>query len=530
MGATPLMYATTGGHAAVVRELLRLGANPNLCCHRGRSTLHRAIVSGDIQVVRILLEEPGINLQTPDPAKDNYTPLMLAASLSHSDILQALLQKSNIDVNLHSGSYKHTALTLAAGNGEITIVRQLLSHPDIDVNKRNKWCTPLTEAAVADFFPIVEMLLDHGADPELQEGLKHSSGTPLNRAIDNGYVSIVRLLLQRGANAKALDVYNRTTVHSAAVNGQDKVLKVLFQSECGVDINAQGTNGRTALHDAAYFNYCSTIELLFEHGARTDIHDNSNRSPLGVAKDQNNLDALNLLTKLRKKEELKDENEGRSLNNPRSLPYSAEDTSFLTAAKLGHTEVIQSFITCAQTDPTINVNIVDLDLHSALHYAVKHDYLEMLSALITAEGIDINIQDRLERTPLHWAALYNRYDAARLLLETKRVDLGIEDHFESSALAVAMAHRLHRLATLFMMHGAWPRTDLMQQALCSACLGGGSPQICERLVRLGGADPGRKNDLGEGPLHLAEYAGNDEAASTIVRLCEEMEKETGRGS
>ena len=525
MGATPLMYATTGGHAEVVRELLRQGANPNLLCNRGRSTLHRAIVAGDIQVARILFEEPGIDLQTPDPSQGDKTPLMLAVSLRRSEILQTLLHKPEIEVNTHSGSYRNTALTLAAGNGDANIVRQILTHPKIDVNKRNKWCTALTEAARADFFAIVEMLLDHNADPDIQEGHTQSSGTPLNRAIDYGHVSIVRLLLQRGANAKVLDNSNRTTIHSAAVNGRDKVLKVLFEADCGVDVNAQGTNGRTALHDAAYFNYCSTIEILFANGARTDIHDYGNRSPLGVAKDQSNLDALTLLTRLRKQEKLKDENEGHHLENPGSLPYNAEDTSFLTAAKLGHTELIQSTITCAQTDPTIDINMVDLDFHSALHYAVHYDHLDVLSALISAESINLNIQDRLQRTPLHWTALHNRCKAASLLLVTGRVDLSIEDHFEASALEIAISNNFHELATLLMTHGAWPRKETMQDALCTVVLGGGNAQICEKLVRQGGADPGRKNGFGEGPLHLAEFSGNEEAASAIVRLCEERERE-----
>ena len=245
---------------------------------------------------------------------------MLAASLCRSEVLQSLPQKPNLDVNAHSGSYRHTALTLAAATGDAQTVRQLLGHQCIDVNKRNKWCAALTEAATSDYFAIAEALLDHNADPEIQEGPHHASGTPLNRAIDNGHKAIVRLLLQRGANAKVVDTYNRTIVHSAAVNGRSDVLKILFEADCGVDINAQGTNGRTALHDAAYFDYCSTIEILFDNGARTDIHDNANRSPLGVANDQSNLDALRLLTKLRKQEELRDDGEGRQLRNPRSLP------------------------------------------------------------------------------------------------------------------------------------------------------------------------------------------------------------------
>ena len=230
-GTTPLMYAIMVSHPSMVRALLRQGANPNLTCNRGSSALNRAIAVNHVIIVRILLDEPDIDLQTPDASRDDKNRC--------SEILQTLLQKPDINVNAHSGSYKHTALTLAAATGDAQIVRQLLSHQKIDVNRRNKWCTALTEAATSGYFAVVEALLDHNADPEIQEGPSCASGTPLNRAIDNGYTSTVHLLLQRGANAKVLDTYNRTIVHSAAVNGRTEILKILFEADCGVDINAQ---------------------------------------------------------------------------------------------------------------------------------------------------------------------------------------------------------------------------------------------------------------------------------------------------
>ncbi|MCJ1280649.1 hypothetical protein MMC21_008478 [Puttea exsequens] len=529
MGTTPLMYGITGGHPSVVQALLRHGADPNVRCDRGSSALNRAIAVNNVVIARILLEKPGIDIQAPDSSRGDKTPLMLAASLRCSEILQTLLQKPEIDVNTHSGSYMHTALTLAAATGDSRIVRQLLSHSRIDVNKRNKWCTALTEAASSGYFAVVEALLDHKADPEIQEGPHRASGTPLNRAIDNGYTSIVRLLLQRGANAKVVDTYNRTIIHSAAVNGRTEILKILFEADYGIDINAQGTNGRTALHDAAYFDYCPTIEILFDNGARTDIHDHADCSPLGVARNQNNLDALRLLTKLRKQEESRDETDGHRVRNPRSLPYNPEKASFLTAVKLGHTRVVQSTMTYAQTDPTFDINVVDLDRHSALHYAVQSSHLEILSTLVSADGIDLNVQDRLQRTPLHWAALWNCYQAASILLSTHRVAVDIQDHFEATPLIIALHGGKNRLAVLLMAHGAWPRKEAVQQALCAVALGGGDEGLCERLVREGGADPGRKDAEGEGPWHLAEYAGNKEASRAILRLCEEREK-TGMAS
>ena len=520
MGTTPLMYAVNGGSLSVVRLLLRHEADPNMICDRGSSALHRAIAANEMKIAKVLLEQPMIDLEITDASRGEKTPLMLTVTYGSPELLELILKKPNVDVNRHTGSYKTTLLTLAAATGDAQVVRQILCHSKIDVNKRNKWCSALTEAATQGFFSVVEALLDHDADPEIQEGPNHSSGTALNRAIDHGHNAIVRLLLQRGANAKVVDVYNRTIVHSAAVNGRTETLKILYEANCGVDINAQGSNGRTALHDAAYFDYCSTIEILFKNGARTDILDNDHRSPLGVAKDQGQLAALELLTKLRKQEEARDKAEGRVLSHPRSIPTNDIRAAFLSAAKSGHTDIVKSTLAYLKTDSTIDINTVDLDRHSALHYAVQGGNIAILQALIAAEGIDLNIQDRLERTPLHWTAIYGRQKAATILLDTGRVDLTIRDHFEETALTTAMERGRSKLAVLLMENGAWPPKHHMQDALCYAAFKGGSVQLCEKLVRDGGADPSRKNSDGEAPYHLAEYAGNKEAAAALLRLCE----------
>ncbi|KAL6721259.1 hypothetical protein ACLMJK_000361 [Lecanora helva] len=271
----------------------------------------------------------------------------------------------------------------------------------------------------------------------------------------------------------------------------EAIAEVLFESNCGVDVNAQETNGRTALHDAAYFDFGSTIQTLFENGARTGIHDNAECSPLGVARDQNNLDALRLLIKLRQQEESRDKSDGHHKPSPKSR------AGFLTAVKLGHTQVVQTTVANAQTENSFDINVVDLDRHSALHYAVQKSHLEILSTLISAEGIDLNIRDRLEPS---------------ILLSTNRVNINVYDHFEGTPLSIALSNNGNRLAVLLLEGGAWPIQELMQQALCAVALGGGGENLCQKLVREGGADPGRKNAEGEGPWHLANYMGNEVAA------------------
>lgn len=141
-GTTPLMYATSGGHTSIVQMLLRGGANVNLVCERSTSSLHRAIAINNVNIARILLDQPNIDLDVIDTSRYDQTPLMLAASRRRSQILLILLHKPGIDVNAHSDSNKSTALTLAASSGDAQVVRQLLAHAEIDVNKRDGWSSP----------------------------------------------------------------------------------------------------------------------------------------------------------------------------------------------------------------------------------------------------------------------------------------------------------------------------------------------------------------------------------------------------
>lgn len=518
---TPLMYAAAAGHASVVQILLREGADPNHSCLRGTTALHQAIIHGHKEVVQHLLNAPSVDVNVIDTKLDDRTPLMLAIFYRRKDIVPMILHSPRLDINMHTGQSMTTALSLAASSDNPQMIRQILAVPDVDVNKRDHWSTPLTNAARAGSVSVVEALLDYGADPEIQEGPKYADGTPLNRAIDYGHLAVVRLLLQRGANPRVLDKYNRTIIHSAAVNGQDETLRVLFEKPNGVDINAQGNNGRTALHDAAYFNCCSTITILFENGARTDIHDGADRSPLGVAKDMNNLEALELLRKYRNQESTRDAlNIGPLRHTQTSL--DSTQTGFLTAVKLGIKDVVKTYIESSVSDPNIDINLVDLDRHSALHVAVREDQLDILSMLIACPNIKINSLDRLERSALHWCALHCNYEAAELLLDAG-ADFTIKDQFSETPLDIGLNARFVDTAIALLERGAMPKEQDMQHALRWAAEFG-SMTLVERLVREGGADPGRKDPVGMTLVKLAEKGNNVGVGDAIVRLRGEREE------
>jgi hypothetical protein len=121
----------------------------------GRTALHWACYHGQLSVVQALVGA-GANPAALD--NGGYTPLMLAASFGQPDIVAFLLQLPAAKAAINAISrFDETALSLASLYGRLCIV---------------------------------QLLLDHGADPTIPAG----PDSPLNRALNNGHTAIAALL------------------------------------------------------------------------------------------------------------------------------------------------------------------------------------------------------------------------------------------------------------------------------------------------------------------------------------------------
>lgn len=162
--------------------------------------LLKAVKMGNIKGFKKLLKNECIDINYQD--EQGYTALMYASSMpQRSKFVKILLQnRAQADIqriNVSDSSFGgQTALMLAAIAGYIDIVKMLID-AGADLNLQNKnGRTALLSAALKGNTNIVRLLIERGARFDIQD---ECGFTPLMHAIQNGRADVIRLLLIMGA-------------------------------------------------------------------------------------------------------------------------------------------------------------------------------------------------------------------------------------------------------------------------------------------------------------------------------------------
>jgi ankyrin repeat protein len=232
-GITALMFAATNNHPDIVSYLLDKGADANAKMDEELWTaLMSAVSRGFLDVVRALLAK-GAEANVKD--EFGVTPLMMAALMHdtpvertidlQNDILKLLLA-GGADVKAKNKNGLNVFM-LATARGQFRrnpqmgeILKKAGGEPDPREEQ-------LAEAAGSNQSETVGALLQEGVDPNAVDGHWVSA---LLRAVESGDLQIVKMLLDRGADVNMENISGDTALGVARVKRSAEVIELLTKA------------------------------------------------------------------------------------------------------------------------------------------------------------------------------------------------------------------------------------------------------------------------------------------------------------
>uniref|UniRef100_A0A8C9QB70 Ankyrin repeat and SOCS box protein 10 n=1 Tax=Spermophilus dauricus TaxID=99837 RepID=A0A8C9QB70_SPEDA len=202
--------------------------------------LHVAASRGHTEVLQLLLRRRA----KPDSAPGGRTALHEACAAGHTACVHVLLV-AGADPNIPDQDGKRP-LHLCRGAGTLQCAELLLRFgAQVDGRSEEEEETPLHVAARLGHVELADLLLRRGACPDARNA---EGWTPLAEATTTRCFQLCRLLLSAGADADAADRDKQRPLHLACRHGHAAVVELLLS--CGVSANAMDYGGHTALHCA----------------------------------------------------------------------------------------------------------------------------------------------------------------------------------------------------------------------------------------------------------------------------------------
>lgn len=123
LGLSPLMMATIRGDAAMAQRLIAAGADVTVIDKNGNNLLHLAVEGGNPDLLALLLEQEGININL---ARDVYgfTPLLMAANDNNVAMVEQLID-AGADLEI-GDDWGDTPVNIAAYYGSLEALQLLI--------------------------------------------------------------------------------------------------------------------------------------------------------------------------------------------------------------------------------------------------------------------------------------------------------------------------------------------------------------------------------------------------------------------
>ncbi|XP_068812335.1 ankyrin repeat domain-containing protein 27 isoform X3 [Struthio camelus] len=397
-GYTPLHIAAICGQTSLVDLLVAKGAVVNATDYHGSTPLHLACQKGYQNVTLLLL-----HYKASSDVQDNNgnTPLHLACTYGHEDCVKALVYYDVHCCRLDIGNEKgDTPLHIAARWGYQGIIEVLLqngANPDIQnrmketslqcaLNSKSPLRSPQRSTETFSRGSSVSSLSSASIDIR-QEEAKNSfkEVEKLLRAVADGDLEMVRYLLEWTED----DVEDED--HTGSTSKPEFCHPLCQCSKCGpaqkkfaripangLGVNVSNQDGFTPLHMAALHGHSELVSLLLKNGANISAKNAKHAVPLHLACQKGHFQVVKCLMDYNAKQNKKD----MYGNTP--LIYACLNGQYETAALL--------------LQHGASVNLSNAKGNTALHEAVIGKN-EGLVELLLRNGAATHIRNERRCTP-----------------------------------------------------------------------------------------------------------------------------------
>ncbi len=404
-GISLLYLACKNGSLDIVKELLRLGCDPNERGHQDGDvdmSRHCAANAGNGKIVKTLLEH---GADTESRNMQGYAPLHLAAINDHVKVAKYLLEK-NTDVNVKD-IYGWTSLMLAAKNSK---------------------------------FKIAELLVKSKCTVDIQDSNRLSA---LMITVNLNDYKTTELLLKNGSFNKMMDKQSYVALVLAAKNNSHKMFKLLCNYHTRMDMCI--CISFYALLLAADMGYFDCMELLI-NGQLKELKD---KQLLKYKDDkyvftrlinsiQSNVSFFNCMPSLLT---LAVHDNYEDLNKLFSKYVTIINIIRLCGTNVSdliHSAIISGNETIVQLLIDHTADIRDDQGNSPLHLAAIHGDIKVARCLMKNKA-SLNAIDGHGRTPLMLVAINHQFEIARHLVKFNAL-LDIQDQNGMTALMIAADH------------------------------------------------------------------------------------------
>jgi len=352
VGMTPLMYAVEKQQPAIIRFLIKKGANTNIQDKEGNTALHHAIVKNNVGIVKSLL---ALNADPLIQNNNKQLPLDLAQHLKNKEIIAEL----NKAIPAYISAKNYTDFLRALKNKTYKELERLLPLLPPDINQKDtSGKTYLIYAVIARNKSVIEELLARGADPRVAD---NQGKTSFDYALDDP--EILKLLEEAKSQHIKIDFERTEALINAISTGNLQQMQDYLNA--GAQVNLKIIGLEYPLIYAIINNNTPVAQLLLTAGANPNVAlSNTPHNALGLIA-AHNADNAAL---------------ARALIDA-GVDLNAQDdegsTPLLIAIARNHVNVAKELIK-AKADP----NIAAHDGYTSLMYAIHYENPDLVRELL----------------------------------------------------------------------------------------------------------------------------------------------------